>query len=97
MDDYLLNTVLSLFLMLGVAVADSPPKQWQYKPSLEVPAEIPEDRCVRAIYLDADLARERGYKIEEWDPPITDFMARWLDTNRKQQKLRLEFCDQDQA
>lgn len=95
MDDYLLNTVFSLLLMLGVAVADSPPKQWQYKPSLEVPAEIPEDRCVRAIYLDAFLSEERGYKWEQWHPPISKRTSDWLATQRDQGKLRLEFCPSD--
>lgn len=79
-----------------MAVADDPPplKQWQYQESLEVPKLIPEDRCVRAVYLDPELRRERGYRIEWWDPPITDFMAQWLDEKRSQGKLRLSFCDE---
>lgn len=60
-----------------------------------VPDLIPEDRCIRAIYLDKTLAKERDVKHwEEWDPPITDFMARWLDAKRLEFKIKLEFCDE---
>ena len=77
-----------------MAVADDPPtlEQWQYKPSLEVPAEIPSDRCIRAVY-GPELESERGPWAEEWDAPISDQTREWFYRMRKDRKLVLEFCD----
>lgn len=103
----MLYRLLAIWLLIAVALsgfyavttnaddASKPPQQWQYEESLIVPALIPEDRCVRAVYLDPALKAERGFRIEWWHPPIEDYMARWLDERRRDGRLSLTFCNEE--
>jgi hypothetical protein len=103
----MLYRLLAIWLLIAVALSgfyavissadeSAPPAQWQFEESLIVPALIPEDRCVRAVYLDPALKEERGnIRIEWWQPPITDYMARWLDERRRDGRLSLTFCDEE--
>jgi hypothetical protein len=97
-----MRTLAIIFALIAahshMAVADDPPtlKQWQYTPSLEVPAEIPSDRCIRAIY-GPKLEAERGYWTEWWKPPISNRTIEWFSFMRRQKNLVLEFCDHESA
>jgi hypothetical protein len=89
--------LFALFMMLSPNFGNAGdnvehPKQWQYQPSLEVPAEIPSGRCIRAVY-GPELESERGPWAEEWDAPISDQTREWFYRMRKDRKLVLEFCD----
>ena len=93
---------LLAFLLLSVVAPGAfsegleHPKQWQFQESLEVPpGPIPRDRCVRAVYLDPALKKERGdIRGEWWNPPITDQMEHWLNWQRERGRLSLTYCQQ---
>lgn len=87
-----LVSILLLFVAPASAEEAKHPDQWQYQESLEVPdGPIPRDRCILAIFGD-ELRDERGYRIEGWEPPISDRTARWFFEMRAAGKLKLEFC-----
>lgn len=93
MMEFLINVAVAL--AIHFAPISDPPKQWQYKPSLEVPpGPIPRNRCIRAVYLTQELKESRKAKTGEWwEPPIDDQLATWLQWHRSHGNLTLTFCD----